>query len=166
MPRKLYLMAKPPRQPLAAILAQPRKDARRPDLAHVTLLPFADLDDEPDSLVPDLVEAMRGFHARAFHLLFDQVTERHCVTLRSRKSLREARRFQANLARHLASRGFTDFGRAPEVHLTLNYHRDGLGRQTIVPIEWRVDEVLLVESVHGRSLHVEHGRWPLAPLLL
>jgi RNA 2',3'-cyclic 3'-phosphodiesterase len=29
------------------------------------------------------------------------------------------------------------------------------------PIGWTVDEIILMESVVGKTTHVEHGRWPL-----
>jgi len=29
------------------------------------------------------------------------------------------------------------------------------------PIGWTVDEIILMESIVGKTTHVEHGRWPL-----
>ena len=165
-PRCLYMMAKPPRGPLSRVAGLARKDARRPDLAHVTLLPFVDLRDGTGEFVFDLLARMRGFGPDAFHLAFDRIVERQCVTLRSGKMLQGARRFQRTLIGHLRERGFEYFGKSPEPHLTINYHRDGRGNEVIEPISWRVEEVLLIESVYGQSRHIEHGCWPLNPLLV
>jgi 2'-5' RNA ligase len=30
------------------------------------------------------------------------------------------------------------------------------------PINWTVDEIRFIESVIGKTSHLEHGRWPLA----
>ncbi len=32
---------------------------------------------------------------------------------------------------------------------------------TIAPTGWTVDEIILTESIVGKTTHVEHGRWPL-----
>lgn len=29
------------------------------------------------------------------------------------------------------------------------------------PIGWKVDEIILMESIVGKTTHVDHGRWPL-----
>jgi RNA 2',3'-cyclic 3'-phosphodiesterase len=166
LPRWLYMMAKPTPMPLADIISMPRYGGRPAELAHVTLLPFADLNERPESFVPHLVERMRGFDEEAFHLCFDRIEERRCVTLRSRRRHRKARRFQGELVRFLTERGFTTFQKAPEVHLTINYQRDGRGSEAIPPLAWCVDEVLLIESVYGKSRHIVHARWPLRSLLL
>lgn len=57
-------------------------------------------------------------------------------------------------------------GTTPEPHITINYRGDRLGSQTfgalkLPPIGWTVDEIILMESVVGKTTHVEHGRWPL-----
>lgn len=167
VPRPLYLMAKPPREPLAQIASLPRmSSARAPSLAHVTLLPFVDLAEQPARFVPDLLVRMRGFAAVAFHVCFDRIVERSAVMLGPTRPPGAARAFQKRLVEFLTADGFTQFGSPPRVHLTISYTRDGQGNEPIAPIGWRVDEVLLVESIHGRATHKVHGRWPLDPLLV
>ena len=84
------------------------------------------------------------------------------MTLRTRLALAEARAFQAALIRHLLiRRAPIGLGTTPEPHLTINYRGDGLGARKTDPINWTVNEVLLIESVVGKTTHVEHGRWPL-----
>lgn len=167
VPRPLYLMAKPPREPLSQIASLPRMSAARaPSLAHVTLLPFADLADQPARFVPDLLARMRGFGAFAFHVCFDRIVEHRAVTLRPGRTPSAARTFQNGLVDYLTAGGFEAFGKPPAVHLTISYVRDGQGNEPIAPIGWRVDEVLLVESIHGKATHKVHGRWQLDPLLV
>lgn len=159
-------MAKPTPPSLARVVGLRRKDGRPPGLAHVTLLSFGNLEERPGGFVRLLLGKMEGFEARAFHVAFDRIIERPCVTLRSRKTLQAAKAFQVGLANHLIARGFASFEKLPEAHLTLNYGRDGLGTEVIRPIEWCVDEVLLIESVHGQARHIVRGRWQLNPLLI
>lgn len=52
-------------------------------------------------------------------------------------------------------------GTTPEPHLTIDCHGDRLGAQKIAAIGWTVEEILLVESIVGKTTHVEHGRWAL-----
>ena len=111
----------------------------------------------------DLSLDMVGRVERGAHgLAFDRVELRKAVTLRSRAELSEARAFQKALLGHLlARRAPLMLGTAPEPHLTINYRGDRLGAQRIAPIGWTVDEILLVESVVGKTTYVEHGRWQL-----
>lgn len=164
--RWLYLMGKPKPAPLASITALSRYGGRPAELTHVTLLPFADLVHERADFVPDLLETMRGFEEEAFHVGFNRIVEGQCVTLRARRVQKAAGIFQERLVEFLERRGFEAFEKPPKVHLTINYRRDGQGNEAIRPIEWCVDEVLLIESIHGQARHVVHGRWPLSPLLI
>ena len=84
------------------------------------------------------------------------------MTLRTREPLAEARAFQKALVDHLlrAKAPIMD-GTTPEPHITINYRGDRLGSQKIPPIGWTVGEIILTESIVGKTTHVEHGRWPL-----
>ena len=85
------------------------------------------------------------------------------VTLRTRDPLTQARAFQAALVRHLLEhRAPMMLGTTPEPHLTINYRGDRLRAEKMPPIGWTVSEILLVESVVGKAMHVEHGRWALS----
>jgi len=162
--RPLYVMAKPPPAVAAAIAALPRNDPRRPPaLLHVTLLTLFDLHTAPTDWLQRLVAALDTFGGTAFPLRFDRIEERGAVTLRTRDPLAPARAFQAALIGCLAaSRAPCLPGTTPVPHLTINYRGDGLGGGKTAPIGWTVDHILLIESVVGRTTHVEHGRWPLA----
>lgn len=160
----LYIMAKPPADVAAQIAALPRNDpARGPELLHVTLAKLFDLHQAPPDWLPSMIAALDSFAGAPFPLAFDRIENRKAVTLRSRDPLPEARAFQAALIRHLVSaRAPLTLGTTPEPHLTINYHGDRLNAQKIAPIGWTVDAILLIESVVGKTTHVEHGRWPLS----
>jgi RNA 2',3'-cyclic 3'-phosphodiesterase len=52
-------------------------------------------------------------------------------------------------------------GTTPEPHITINYRGDRLQPEEMPPIGWTVDEIILMESIVGKTTHVEHGRWAL-----
>lgn len=159
----LYLMAKPPLDVQAQIAALRRNDPRRgPELMHVTLMLILDLHHAPPDALAAVQAAMAGFDAPAFPLRFDRIENRKAVTLRTRDPLPEARACQAALVRHLLDgRAPIMFGTTPEPHLTINYHGDRLCAEKMPPIGWTVTDILLVESIVGKTTHIEHGRWPL-----
>ena len=111
--------------------------------------------------------ALDGFAAAPFPLRFDRIENRKAVTLRTRDPLAEARAFQKALVNHLLREKAPIMdGTTPEPHITINYRGDRLGSQTLnalklPPIGWTVDEIILMESIVGKTTHVEHGRWRL-----
>ena len=159
----LYVMAKPPPQVAAQIAALPRNDpGRDAGLLHVTLLKLFDLHHAPPQWLGQIIAALDSFSAPAFPLAFDRIENRKAVTLRTRDPLAEARAFQAALVRHFLERKAPMLlGTTPEPHVTINYHGDRLRAAKMPAIGWTVDEILLVESVVGKTTHIEHGRWPL-----
>lgn len=159
----LYVMAKPPPEVAARIAALPRNDPKRgPELLHVTLLKLFDLHHAPPEWLPAVIAALDAFEGAVFPLAFDRIEARKAVTLRTRAPLPEARAFQAALVRHLVERRAPlMLGTTPEPHLTINYRDDRQGSRKMEPIGWVVNEILLVESVVGKTTHVAHGRWPL-----
>ena len=159
----LYIMAKPPPDAQAQIIALARNDpGRGADLLHVTLVSLFDVHYAPPEWLPAVIAALDSVDAPAFPLAFDRIENRKAVTLRTRAPLAEARAFQAALVRHLLERKAPMMlGTTPEPHVTINYHGDRLGSQKTAPIGWTVEEILLVESIVGQTTHVEHGRWRL-----
>lgn len=119
------------------------------------------------SLMPATIAALDSFAAAPFPLRFDRIENRKAVTLRTREPLAEARAFQKALVNHLLREKAPIMdGTTPEPHITINYRGDRLGSQTLgalklPPIGWTVDEIILTESIVGKTTHVEHGRWPL-----
>lgn len=161
----LYIMAKPPPHVQAQITALPRNDpGRGPDLLHVTLISLYDLHYAPPDWLPATIAALDSLNAPAFPLHFDRIENRKAVTLRTRDPLAEARAFQKVLVNHLlATKAPIMDGTTPEPHITINYRGDRLGSQKMPPIGWTVEEIILTESIVGKTTHVEHGRWALPP---
>jgi len=159
----LYVQAKPPPDVQAQIAALPRNDpGRGPELLHVTLVTLFDLYQKPPEWLPAVIAALDTFDGPAFPLRFDRIENRKAVTLRTREPLTEARAFQKALVLHLLEKKAPIMdGTTPEPHVTINYRGDRLNAQKIAPIGWMVDEIMLVESIVGKTTHVEHGRWPL-----
>lgn len=166
----LYVMAKPPPEVQAAIAALPRNDpGRGPDLLHVTLISLYDLHRAPPEWLPATIAALDGFAAAPFPLRFDRIENRKAVTLRTREPLAEARAFQKALVNHLLREKapimdgrVRRFGGARTAHPPkasgANYRGDRLNAQKMPPIGWTVDEIILTESIVGKTTHVEHGR--------
>lgn len=159
----LYVMAKPLPDVQARIMALPRTDpGRGPELLHVTLLSLFDLHYAPPEWLPAVQVALDSFDGAAFPLSFDRIENRKAVTLRTRDPLSEARAFQAALVRHLLEhKAPMMLGTTPEPHVTINYRGDRLRAAKMPPIGWTVAEILLVESVVGKTTHVPHGSWML-----
>ena len=101
----LYVMAKPPPEVQAAIVALPRNDpGRSPDLLHVTLISLYDLHYAPPEWLPATIAALGSFAAAPFPLRFDRIENRKAVTLRTREPLAGARAFQKALVNHLLAK--------------------------------------------------------------
>lgn len=159
----LYIMAKPPPAIQQQITALPRNNSSRgPHLLHVTLVALFDLHHAPPDWLPRVIAALNSFDGPAFPLHFDRIENRKAVTLRTRDPLTEARAFQRQLMNHLVlhKAPFTE-GTTPEPHVTINYRGDRLNAQKTAPIGWTVNEIILTESIVGKTTHAEHGRWPL-----
>jgi 2'-5' RNA ligase len=129
----------------------------------MSLLAFVDLAEVPPSFLSALCGLLENFEAPAFHVTFDHIEERRAVTLRSSAPLTAARQFQTEFTDFLKAAGFRFFGSPPEPHVTINYRGDGKGIEEIPPVGWKVEEVLLIESVVGQARHIPHHRLALNP---
>lgn len=159
-------MSKPPVQERATVARMARyPKGRNPGLLHLTILALGDLAGRPE-LLRRFLGLMDGFSACTFHVRFDRIAESGVVALSSRNQLKGAVEFQRQLTQFLRRGDFTSFGKPPKPHMTLRYKRDGMGNEAITPVGWRVDEILLIESLAGKATHIERGRWQLEPLLI
>jgi 2'-5' RNA ligase len=68
---------------------------------------------------------------------------------------------QSELAASLRKVGFAAGKRDYTPHVTLLYDRKSIDRQFVEEIRWRVDEIVLACSLHGRSRHIPLARWNL-----
>lgn len=162
-----YIMAKPPPWQRRAMhfpdWACPRRGA---DLLHSTVLPlktWAELGCDMETLVAALWE----IEADPFVLVLDRAEGRCGGTaeLACSKIPAAARRLRAAVVAALRRNGIAADGEAKlRSHVTLNYAwRQPAFRTAIEPIPWLIDEVLLIESLTGKTEHVAHGRFPVTP---
>ncbi|WBO22464.1 2'-5' RNA ligase family protein [Sphingomonas abietis] len=133
---------------------------------HITLAQL-DVAGVPEDFIVALVGwIMATMPPFAFRVVFDQlVTSARSTLLKASRPLLGARGCQdyvVETARHYG----LDLARqaAPSPHVTLGYSYGGpRGVRPIDGISWLVDELVLVRSWHGRTLHEELGRWTLPP---
>jgi len=159
----LYLMVKPSDEMRAQIVATGRVDPfRDAALLHTTIQPLCDLAMLPAGVAAWVVELLSGLDLPSFRLVFDRIVESaRTVSLRGSQPAEDAVAFQKAVVSALLERGFPVPPYRFVPHITLAYHRDGLGTEAIIPIICQVEEVVLVESVVGQARHVVHGRWRL-----
>ncbi|MEG3181904.1 2'-5' RNA ligase family protein [Sphingomonas sp. LT1P40] len=155
--RPLYMMFKPPPRERARLIrlcaALGIEIGYAPERWHGTLLPIG----ETASAAIDAVHrALETFDAAPFSVAFDHIEG---DTLKPRKGQRTPGYFQRALAARIARCGVMLPDYAFSLHLNLAYGGASLRCARLPPIEWPVEEILLIESGSGR--HIEHGRWPL-----
>jgi 2'-5' RNA ligase len=163
----LYLMAKPSDDVRAYVIATGRVDPfRDAGLLHTTIQPLCDLAMLPPGVEAWVAEQLSGVYLPPLRLVFDRIVESaRTVSLRCSQPSEGAAAFRTAIVSALVERGFPVPPYRFVPHITIAYHRDGLGTEAIIPIEWHVEEVLLVESVVGQARHVVHGRWRLGARL-
>ncbi|WP_423606620.1 2'-5' RNA ligase family protein [Sphingomonas sp. MS122] len=125
-----------------------------PERWHSTLLPIGE---STRQAIEAVHEALRMFDAEPFPVAFDHIEG---DTLKPRKGQRSPGAFQRALAARLARCGIALPAYAFSLHLNLAYGGTSVRRAAIPLIEWRVDEILLIESGSGR--HIDHGCWSLS----
>ena len=76
--------------------------------------------------------------------------------------LASLRRLQRLLAAAMTDAGIGRYVRSRfKPHMTLLYDRKYVAPQPIRPLRWTANEVVLIDSLVGRSQHIVLGRWPL-----
>ncbi len=162
----LMVMAKLPRSPAESASNLIQTDRSRvADLLHMTLLGLWGEDGQRCVTVPDLCDLLDTFRMQPFDVVFDLVRRsgKH-VELVSSRPLAEAITLRQFLIDHLIDRAGVPLKRPSKLrpHVTLHYNSPGEPlKEFINPIRWRVEEILLIESVTGQTRHNTYGRWPL-----
>lgn len=160
--RPLYLMVKPTPDVLPHLARQRAAlgidaDSYSLDRLHSTFLRLGETSRETLSLARRALDALR---AEPFPIGFDAVDGN---LLKGCKGLRALNAFQRGLASHMRARDCPVIAHDFWLHLCLAYTDPVPARRlAIPPIRWTVEEVQLIESVHGMGRHIEHGRWRLA----
>jgi 2'-5' RNA ligase len=159
----LHVMFKPP-APVAHLIGRMplTSRSRGSDLLHATMLSLGDMATMKGDVFAAIRHVLSTLPAEAFRVVFDRVEADNKVRLAGSEPIRGALRFQETLRRAFRDAGLTVPRQMPRPHITLDYRWSGpAGREPIDPISWRVDDYVLIESVHGEGRHIEHGRWPL-----
>ena len=136
---------------------------------HMTVHFLGTHSEYPEALVRDALAAAATFRFAPFEFLLDRVdtfdgSKPPCVLRCTPRTETSLRKFHValvdalsatSLRAHLERREF-------EPHVTIAYAvRTAETPLPIDPIEWRVREFVLLESLVGRSIHNRLGVWPL-----
>lgn len=162
------VMAKPPLWQRRAVHCHEWTCPKRgPDLVHLTLLSLGPWDDLGCGM-DRLMDALWAVEAEPFLLVLDHAEAKQGsdhVELVSGKSAAAAQRLRATLWAALVRHGIPFRSRSRiRPHVTLNYQwQGGAFREPIAPVPWLIDELLLIESLTGKTEHVLHGRFPVVP---
>jgi 2'-5' RNA ligase len=130
------------------------------------------MQDHAGELPPDLLgAALTSGHrlvAEPFDVVFDHlgsigdVDSPGPLVLTGGTGLAALRRFQRALGEEMSAAGIGQYVRSSfRPHVSLLYTNVYLVRESILPVAWCVDELLLIDSHVGESVHEILGRWPL-----
>lgn len=138
-----------------------------PDRLHSTLHHLGDHVGLPQAVVDQACAAAASLAVPAFEVVFDRVASfarphNQPLVLRGGAGLDGLMALQQALGAAMARVGL---GRHVESHftphVTLLYDDRRVAEQAMAPIRWVVDELVLVHSLLGRTVHKTLGRWPL-----
>lgn len=139
----------------------------RPENLHITLHWLGDYEDMPHELLCRAKEAGGSVEMAPFGVGFDRIGSfggagKGGLVLTGGVELKRLRQLQRALATEMEVSGIGHHIRKPfNPHVSLLYCDEHVGREPIAPIRWRVDELLLIDSLLGRGKHVNLGQWPL-----
>ena len=137
-----------------------------PERLHVTLHWLSDHPELPVELLQRALSAGASVNAASFDVVFDRaecLRERgDLVVLSSSRGTGSLRRFQRALAAAMTDAGIGRHVRSGfKPHVSLIYESAGIERQPVVPVHWKVNEFVLIDSVVGKSEYRVLGRWTL-----
>ncbi|WP_447728005.1 2'-5' RNA ligase family protein [Sphingomonas koreensis] len=125
------------------------------DRFHITLLPFGDIRTLPPHDLMCIRHAAASLQAEPFDVTLNRISGNALVGNR----MRVLRNFQRALLVRLNTVGIdVDYGFDP--HASLTYQPWQQRNISVPPISWRVEQLLLVNSVHGVG-HELVDSWPL-----
>ncbi len=141
----------------------------RTERFHVTLHHLGDFAELPQQLVQAACAAAASLTWPCFDVAFDRAESfdnkrnrnNPFVLQGGEQGTAEVIAFQRALGEALRSRGLKPDGRFTP-HLTLLYDDKVVPAQPVEPpVRWTAQEVVLVHSLIGQSIHIPLGRWPL-----
>lgn len=133
------------------------------DRLHVTIDILDDHEHFPARDAAAMIAAGGRVSAPPFTLALDQLAESNrSVALRPRLRSFAAERLHAATGAALAEAGLSRrAGYRMSPHMTLFYRNGRPSVRAIAPVSWRVEELVLVHSLLGRTRYEILGRWPL-----
>ena len=174
---RLFFAALPPSDSRSAIyaLAEDQKRAHgfdgtliKPEHLHITLFHLGDWIRLPEELIAQAKAAAAGVAASSFEVAFDKLT-----SFRNRTGIlpfvltgpaEPWRTLRTALGQALKQAGLggavhdlDDF----TPHVTLLRDEKQAKTQKIAPLSWQVQEIVLIQSLLGKTTHIHLGRWPL-----
>ena len=158
----LYCMLKPPHKLALEIDRQRRALGLDCSYAlkrfHMTLQPFGDIRTIAPAALERIREAIASLQGEPFQIQLDRVRGNALVG----SNARALRDFQHRLVTRLAAFGvfLPDYDFNP--HLSLCYGEWQPRNIAVEPLRWQADELLLINSVHGKG-HEVVDRWQLTP---
>ncbi|UYY56905.1 2'-5' RNA ligase family protein [Sphingomonas sp. S2-65] len=158
--QQLYLMAKPPHA-LALEIDRERRllglQAKYPlERFHITLQPFGDIRALSATQLEQICSTVASLQAEPLLVMLNRLEGNALVS----SNARALRALQRELVRRLISLDvpLPEYDFNP--HLTLAYSDWQKRNETISPLQWRMDELLLINSIRGEG-HQLLGRWKL-----
>ena len=159
--QQLYFMIKPPHALALEIDRQRRilglQDKYPLERFHVTLQPFGDIRALSPTQLDRICSAAASLQAEPPLVLLSRLKNNALVG----SNARALRALQRELVRRLLGFGIPlpDYDFNP--HLTLAYGDWQKRSEMVSPLNWRMDALLLVNSIHGEG-HKLLGRWQLS----
>ena len=158
--QQLYFMLKPPHALAMEIDRQRRvlglRDKYPLERFHITLQPFGDIRALSRKQLEQICFAAESLQTEPFTVSFSRMKSNALVS----SNTRALRSFQRELVQLLISSDVPLPDYAFDPHLTLAYGEYQKRNDTILPASWIVDELLLINSVHGHG-HTVVGSWTL-----
>jgi RNA 2',3'-cyclic 3'-phosphodiesterase len=158
----LYFMIKPGPEAAAAMDGLRREhDLARKYAAerfHITLVPFGDIRLLSPENLNRIRQAAASLRADPFDVALNRIRGNALVGNR----MRALRDFQRALVARIDAFGIERPDYAFNPHASLSYEVPQQRNISVPPIAWRVEEVLLINSVHGKG-HDLLDSWTLEP---
>ena len=139
---------------------------------HVTLQYLGDFPGIPPSLLARAGQAAAQLSLPSFELRLDKVgsfgghrDRRPCVATGQAAGISGVLGLHAALGQALLRQGLLRHGLPGGArftpHMTLFYDRQSLPETTIAPLQWQVEDLVLIRSLLGQGRYEVEGRWPL-----
>ncbi len=138
------------------------------DRLHATLFHLGDWVGVPADIVAQASAAMSRIASPAFDVVFDQVGSfdhrraKNPLVLTARQGNPALHALHDELATHLRGAGLGQWTRTSFLpHVTLAYDKRVVSFEPVAPLSWRVEEVVLIHSLLGKTRHIRLGQQAL-----